>query len=116
MSVVRLCCKYLYVEVHIRKYFEKDVIIRIECIYVYIYIYLYIYIYIHVYIYIIEYTYTGRLNIEAISILCDKDKSVLRDMCTPSNIKDSKYKQLPLHFLIRSKPPRSEVSVEGIHS
>jgi hypothetical protein len=58
----------------------------------------------------------GRLNIQAIGILCHKDKSVLRDMCTPSNIKDSKYKQLPLHFLIRCKPPKSEVSVEGIYS
>jgi ankyrin repeat protein len=55
----------------------------------------------------------GKLNVEAVKILCNADESVVRDKCTPAVITSSWSQQLPLHLLIAWNPPRMEVSNEG---
>jgi hypothetical protein len=55
----------------------------------------------------------GKLNIEAVKVLCNTDKLVVRDKCTPTATISTRSLQLPLHILIRFKPPRTEVSDEG---
>jgi ankyrin repeat protein len=55
----------------------------------------------------------GEMNTEAVKVLCNTDESVLRDICTPTAITSSWSQQLPLHLIIKYKPPRTEVSNEG---
>jgi ankyrin repeat protein len=55
----------------------------------------------------------GKLNMEVVKILCNTDESVVRDKCTPTAVTSSRSQQLPLHLLIRFKPPSTEVSDEG---
>jgi hypothetical protein len=55
----------------------------------------------------------GKLNIEFVKILCNTDESVVRDKYTPTAVTSSWSLQLPLHLLIKFKPPRIEVSNEG---
>jgi hypothetical protein len=45
--------------------------------------------------------------------LCIADETVVRDKCTPSNIDDPQFEQLPLHFLIAYKTLRLEISGEA---
>jgi hypothetical protein len=45
--------------------------------------------------------------------LCNADETVVRDKFTPSDVDESFSGQLPLHFLIVQKPPRSEISDEA---
>jgi hypothetical protein len=54
-----------------------------------------------------------RFNFECVEILCNVDATVVRDICTPSDITDDFSGQLPLHILLYSTPKMLEVSVEG---
>jgi hypothetical protein len=55
----------------------------------------------------------GKLNIEAVRLLCNTDATVVRDKCSPTDITLLHSLQLPLHLLIASRPPMKEVSDEG---
>jgi ankyrin repeat protein len=56
-----------------------------------------------------------KLDVNFMICLCKADETVLRDKCTPSDINDPGFEQLPLHFLIAYTPPRSEMSEEAHH-
>jgi hypothetical protein len=54
-----------------------------------------------------------RLNFKCVRILCDMDRTVVRDKHTPSDITSPRSGMLPLHLLIENHPPMAEVSDEG---
>jgi hypothetical protein len=54
-----------------------------------------------------------KLDLDTVKFLCDKDETVVRDKCTPSDIDDLRFESLSLHLLITHRSLVSELSDEG---
>jgi hypothetical protein len=55
----------------------------------------------------------AKFSFKGLKILCDMDRTIVREKCTPSDITSPHSGQLPLHLLIEHQSPTAEVSDKG---